>query len=652
MKRFNWKKISLIVLGFFALCWFLIRVIPKPSRASYPCQRAAFPLASAFVLWLFATLSSALLFIQFKKKLSENKWAYASLFVVLFGVSIILYAAFIPVGDIFAKNNTQTEKIPWTGRIQKNYSQNQITTDFDEVAVVKSQKAQASDIEYEEIETLVRESINMAGGIDALITNGDYVVLKPNLVEIPPTPTPEYAEVGGIATDWRVVKAVAKIVRELNPDGKIYIIESSSATSTREVLNYYKYTPQNIPEVDAIVALEDSCGAYEDYTDINLDQIVLNDTVRLYPDDHKPNLSPEFYINKLYNQADVVISIPVLKNHKVAIITGGVKNVAIGMAPPNIYGMSPTFFGKWTKIDHGLVNLNKWLHDFYLCKPVDFVVVDGLQGFDHGPTGYEGLTMEEMQHNMRLIISGSKALSVDAICGLIMSLDPTFADYMVYLDKEAYNVGTIDSRFIRMKGELMNHIREVFPHNEALVMDAIYTDYTPPDVEVISSSLNGNIVNLSLLGDDDLNKLELKVNGFLLDQICIDSFASVSFEIDENLLPIDSLTLIAYDRFFNKNQIFIDYTAIDETREPLVILNQNYPNPFSQSTTIDFELKKTCQVKLSITDIKGQVIETLIDKKLPSGSHQYKWASQVSNGTYICVLSANGETISKQIIKK
>jgi len=35
--------------GFLALAWFLIRVIPKPSRALYPCQRAAFPLASAFV---------------------------------------------------------------------------------------------------------------------------------------------------------------------------------------------------------------------------------------------------------------------------------------------------------------------------------------------------------------------------------------------------------------------------------------------------------------------------------------------------------------------------------------------------------------------------------------------------------------------------
>jgi hypothetical protein len=34
--------------------WFLVRVIPKPSRAAYPCQRAAAPVASAFVVWLLA----------------------------------------------------------------------------------------------------------------------------------------------------------------------------------------------------------------------------------------------------------------------------------------------------------------------------------------------------------------------------------------------------------------------------------------------------------------------------------------------------------------------------------------------------------------------------------------------------------------------
>ncbi len=46
-------------MGLLSLLWFLVRVIPKPSRAAYPCQRAAFPLASSFVVWLFALLGSA-----------------------------------------------------------------------------------------------------------------------------------------------------------------------------------------------------------------------------------------------------------------------------------------------------------------------------------------------------------------------------------------------------------------------------------------------------------------------------------------------------------------------------------------------------------------------------------------------------------------
>lgn len=55
--KFNRKysigfKLILPFIGFVALVWFLIRVIPKPSRAAYPCQRVAFPLASSFIVWL------------------------------------------------------------------------------------------------------------------------------------------------------------------------------------------------------------------------------------------------------------------------------------------------------------------------------------------------------------------------------------------------------------------------------------------------------------------------------------------------------------------------------------------------------------------------------------------------------------------------
>jgi hypothetical protein len=262
MKELKQKNLYPIVLGFIALCWFLIRVIPKPSRATYPCQRAAFPMATAFVIWLSGIFSSALFYVKFKRNLKANKFGYAIIFFVLAGFTFIIYTSVIPAKNLFARNSIEYVKADWKNT---KITQDIITT-FDEVAVVKSTQANATDIEYTEIEDLVRASVEMAGGINGIISNGDYVVLKPNLVEAPPEPG--YNEVGGIATDWRVVKAVATLVREINPDGKVYIIESSSATSTREILEYYNYTLENIPEVDEIVALEDSCGAYENYSDI------------------------------------------------------------------------------------------------------------------------------------------------------------------------------------------------------------------------------------------------------------------------------------------------------------------------------------------------------------------------------------------------
>lgn len=651
MKKLSWKKHYPIVFGFLALCWFLIRVIPKPTRAAYPCQRAAFPIASAFVIWLISLFSTALFYVRLRRSLKEHKLAYTFTVIGLFGICFIILSAVNPFDNLFAGNLAEYTKVHWNGEDRINQLNNNVTSIFDEVGIVKSPQASASDIEFEEIESMVRESVFLAGGISDIITNGDYVVLKPNLVALPPTPTSDYVEVSGMCTDWRVVKAVAKMVRELNPDGKIYVIESSAASSTREIFDYYNYTLENIPEVDQIVALEDSCGIFDDFSDNNLDQIFLDDGIRLYPDEKKPNLSPEFYINKIYNNADIVISIPVLKNHQEAVITGGIKNVAIGMTPPNIYGMTETFFGKWTKIDHSPENLHKWLHDFYLCKPVDFVVVDGLQGFDHGPTGIAELSMEEMQHNMKLIISGNKALSVDAVCGYIMSIDPTYANYMVYLDKEEYNVGTIDSRFIRIKGEHISNIRQTFHHITEIATNAIYTDYYPPNIGINSTTFDDNTITFAIQSDDDLAKVELQVNGVLLNQICVTDFTSVSFDIDESLIPIDNIRLIASDRFYNETQILLDLSSINEPETFSTSLDQNYPNPFVTSTSISFSLQKAGFAKLYVSNINGRLIETIVNKELQAGKHKFGWKGDVASGTYYYILEIEGRKITKVMIK-
>jgi hypothetical protein len=61
-KNFTLKIILFSLAGVGAFIWFLIRVIPKPSRASYPCMRVAAPMASTFVIWVLGLGSSMLLF--------------------------------------------------------------------------------------------------------------------------------------------------------------------------------------------------------------------------------------------------------------------------------------------------------------------------------------------------------------------------------------------------------------------------------------------------------------------------------------------------------------------------------------------------------------------------------------------------------------
>ena len=49
-------KICFPLFGLAALIWFLIRVVPKPSRIEYPCQQIAAPIAFSFVAFISSTL--------------------------------------------------------------------------------------------------------------------------------------------------------------------------------------------------------------------------------------------------------------------------------------------------------------------------------------------------------------------------------------------------------------------------------------------------------------------------------------------------------------------------------------------------------------------------------------------------------------------
>ncbi len=88
--RLRWLSWLFPITGLLALIWFLIRVIPKPSRATYPCQRVAFPLASGFVVWLLALAGSAAAYRKAKRSLAQARYVVAGICIISSVASIYL----------------------------------------------------------------------------------------------------------------------------------------------------------------------------------------------------------------------------------------------------------------------------------------------------------------------------------------------------------------------------------------------------------------------------------------------------------------------------------------------------------------------------------------------------------------------------------
>ncbi|MCB0205881.1 MAG: DUF362 domain-containing protein, partial [Anaerolineae bacterium] len=84
----GWRRIFIPLIGFLALVWFLVRVVPKPSRAAYPCQRVAMPLASGFILWLVGMAGATAAFGKARNRFQQARFFTGALAVVVavFGI--------------------------------------------------------------------------------------------------------------------------------------------------------------------------------------------------------------------------------------------------------------------------------------------------------------------------------------------------------------------------------------------------------------------------------------------------------------------------------------------------------------------------------------------------------------------------------------
>ena len=82
-----------------------------------------------------------------------------------------------------------------------------------------------------------------------------------------------------------------------------------------------------------------------------------------------------------------------------------------------------------------------------------------------------------------------------------------------------------------------------------------------------------------------------------------------------------------------------------------VVVQQNHPNPFSSRTTIRFALPRPAAVTLTIYDLLGRAMTTLVRERLPAGEHEATWhAGDLPPGVYLYRLTADGFAATKSLV--
>ena len=97
-----------------------------------------------------------------------------------------------------------------------------------------------------------------------------------------------------------------------------------------------------------------------------------------------------------------------------------------------------------------------------------------------------------------------------------------------------------------------------------------------------------------------------------------------------------------------------DATSLENdkpTKPNEVYLGQNYPNPFNASTTINYTLRNMDNVKLSVFDITGKLVKTLVNQTQNPGSYSVSFdASNLASGIYIYKLKSGSFEQSRRMI--
>ena len=250
-----------------------------------------------------------------------------------------------------------------------------------------------------------------------LDVRGKRVLLKPNMVE--------YAASRVINTDPALVAGAAQAMLRA---GAASVVVGEGPGHRRDI--EYLLT---------------ATGLYDYLRDVGVRFVDLNhDDVRAVTLGSRFTELTQLQLPVELLQADLVVSMPKLKTHHWAGMTGSMKNL-FGVVPGAVYGW-PKNILHWRGIDNAIVDLVATI------RP-GLAIVDGIIGMEgDGP-------IMGTARAVGCVIMGQDPVAVDASCARVMGLQP---ERMTFLQMAHEFLGNLDSGRIEQRGERLERFRTPF----------------------------------------------------------------------------------------------------------------------------------------------------------------------------------------------
>jgi len=631
----TFRKVLFPLFGFFSLLWFLIRVIPKPTRAAYPCQRVAFPVASTFVLWIIGIFSSVTLFKSVKKRMTHWKplWFFGSAvvifiiwsFTVLQSPSMPLIASDEPFNPIDNPNSPvgiakgiNPGRVVWahdpdatgwngSGYWWKDSHNNQ--TVIDQMMSQSIRALTGASTDAQAWDALFRHFNSTHGRGDVGYQPGEDIAIKLNL-----NAGKDHSHNGN--RYYNSPHVVLALTRQLVNKAGVNENDITYFDATRYVPStIFDKCKDKFPSVK-FKDWEGRDGRRRVLRDESA-QIHWSEELVLEPGGGNPAYLPRCVTSAVY-----LINMGSLKGHNLAGVT---------LTAKNMFGSIMSYPSE--NNPQSSAPKNAGLHP-YVCVHSDFHF-GGHWDFDKRAMGTYNALVDLMGHKdlggktMLFMIDGLYSApnqSTDLKTKHKWESAPFNGDWpsSLFISQDIVALESVCLDFMRneptqdwVRGNVDNYLHEAAQAG------------SPPSGKVYDPEGDGTPLQ-SLGAHEHWNNAKDR-------------------QYTRNLGTGDGIELVKADEFTD-----VKSGRVEKTLNNFSTLT-NYPNPFNSSTRIRFSLLKAGKATLSVYNAAGQKVTELVNDMISKGQHEYAWNAQnasgrsVPSGVYFVRLTTETETRTHKI---